>query len=230
MNILVACEESQEVCKAFLEKGHNVFSCDLRMCSGGMPGRHILIDVLKILYPKNTFLGFGILFFTVDGKLHYVKKWDMLIAFPPCTYLTNAGNQCFSLKVKSQEEIDMRYNLRLSAFNFVKKLLAAPVYRICIENPVGYLNSHLRKPDQIINPFYFSSSGNVDYQLKRTCLWLYNLPPLLYLADVNKPIGKADSKGKIRYFTDWVGSNRSVNRSKTFPGVARAMAEQWSNL
>ena len=147
MNVLVACEESQRVCTAFREKGHNSFSCDILPCSGGHPEWHIQGDVLEILNPV-SFFGTdkkGIAFYTCDGKFHsFLGKWDLIIAHPPCTYLTNAGTRQYSFKMNPPEKVYARMALREEAADFFMQFVNADCDRICIENPVGYMNSKYR--------------------------------------------------------------------------------------
>lgn len=209
MKVLVACEESQEVCKAFRAKGHEAYSCDIQECSGGFPEWHIQDDVFKVIN----------------------QGWDMMLAFPPCTYLTVSANRSF---VDNPE----RWQQRLDAMLFVHKLLNAPIKKIALENPVGAISTHIRKPDQIINPFYFG-----DNVPKKTCLWLKNLPPLLHSSSdtlfdskthvepeyvVYNSSTKKSGKSKYSIFGKLGGSEMTSKlRSKTFPGIAKAMAEQW---
>lgn len=217
MNILVACEESQAVSTAFRLKGHNAYSCDVINCSGGHPEWHIKQDVIPLL---NGFCSF----ITEDGKPHIItNNWDMIIAFPPCTYLTFAGNQMLSDKLRTPEQIAFRKKQRLSAAHFFMNFVQADCERIAIENPVGYMNTFYRSPDQIIHPYFFG-----DNSLKRTCLWLKGLPILQYTNLLPKPEPiKISPNGKKRYFVEM--SNNSLIRSKTFPGIAKAMAFQWSD-
>lgn len=238
MNVLVACEESQRVCIAFREKGHNAFSCDIQECSGGHPEWHIQGDVLKILNPKhiqiidnNSAYGFyGIQFQTMDGASHKIyNKWDLIIAHPPCTYLSNAGNAYFNIDRYGEKAIE-RYNERTKAAIFFMNFVLADCKCIAVENPVGYMNTHYRKPNQIIQPYYFATSefDEENYHLKTTCLWLKNLPVLKRTSQLCAPQPiKIDNtkRKKKRYFTDT--NNGSYARSKTFSGIAKAMAEQW---
>lgn len=227
MNVLVACEESQRVCMAFRERGHNAFSCDLLECSGGHPEWHINEDVLPLLNGHCSFK-------TVDGVKHSIhSKWDMIIAFPPCTYLTSAGTRHYSLKCNSFEKVEERKKERKKAVQFFMEFVNADCDRIAIENPVGYMNTHFRKPNQIIHPYYFG-----DPYAKRTCLWLKNLPELHATDLLPKPEpmyickgGKCKGK-KIGWCEGIKGTTggqkgRAKARSKTFPGIAKAMAEQW---
>lgn len=195
MRVLCACEESQAVTIEFRKLGHEAYSCDIQDCSGGFPEWHIKGDVLPLLS----------------------DSWDLIIAFPPCTYLTNAGNRYLNVPGRSE--------LRSAAVDFFMCIVNANCERIAIENPVGYMNSYYRKPDQIINPYQFGDSCR-----KRTCLWLKNLPLLLsdYVVPAPDPV-YIQSNGKKRYWVETVsGSDRQKIRSKTFPGIAAAMAFQWS--
>lgn len=159
MNILVACEESQRVTIEFRNLGHNAFSCDIINSSGGHPEWHINQDVIPLLNGNCSFI-------TEDGKSHFISnKWDMIISFPPCTYLTFAGNQMLSEHLRTFHQISIRKNQRLLAAQFFLEFTKADCERIAIENPVGYMNSYYRKPDQIIHPYFFG-----DNALKRTCL------------------------------------------------------------
>lgn len=224
---MVACEESQRVCTAFRNRGHEAYSCDIEPCSGGHPEWHIQDDVLKLINGNCIFQ-------TSDGKVHTITgKWDMIIAFPPCTYLTSVGTRHYSLKCNSAQKVNERIKKREIAAKFFMAFAAADCERIAIENPVGYMNTHWRKPDQIIHPYYFGDNAK-----KRTCLWLKNLPKLkptnmlpepdpVYICQGDKRRGK-----KIGWCEGMRGvkggqKERSKARSKTFPGIAEAMAEQW---
>lgn len=227
MKVLVACEESQEVCKAFRAKGHEAYSCDIIECSGGHPEWHINEDVIPLINGCCSFR-------TVDGIMHNIKsRWDIIIAFPPCTYLTSAGTRHYSLKCNSFEKVEERKKERQNAFQFFMKFVNADCDCIAIENPVGYMNTHFRKPDQIIHPYFFG-----DPYVKRTCLWLKNLPELQATDLLPKPEPMYICKGekcngkKIQWCEGIKGTTggqkgRAKARSKTFPGIAKAMAEQW---
>jgi len=205
MKILIACEESQSITKQFRLLGQAAFSCDIQDCSGGYPRWHLKMDIFEAIN---------------------LKKWDLLIAHPPCTYLSNAGIGWFNIK-KYGENAILRHKLRLDALEFVKKIAQSDINYICIENPVGWLNNHWRKPDQIIQPWQFG-----DKDSKRTCLWLKNLPLLKYTKIVKPKIYgyyKTGRKtGKPIYFSDnCSGKDRAKIRSKTFNGIAKAIANQW---
>lgn len=233
MKVLVACEESQRVCTAFRERGHEAFSCDIQECSGGHPEWHIRGDCVPIINGNCDFT-------TEDGMNHSIKrKWDLLIAHPPCTYLTCYGNRHFSSKMNTKDKIQDRINARNEAYKFFMLFINADCDRICVENPVGYCNSNYRKPDQIIHPYYFANSENdIDnYKQKRTCLWLKGLEPLVRTSYLKKPdclyvIGEGNKcAGKKIGFVEGISGfskeERQKERSKTFPGIAKAMAEQW---
>ena len=229
MNVLVACEESQRVCTAFREKGHNAFSCDIIPCSGGHPEWHIKGDVLKVLNPLTN----GIEFHACDNKYHRVMRWDLIIAHPPCTYLTVAANKLYNIE-KYGEKAVQRIKDREKAIEFFMKFVKADCDRIAIENPIGVISTRYRKPDQIIQPYQFGHPVR-----KSTCLWLYGLPPLTptNIVDFECIHSKGnsggysgpswvvkDENGKILSYKD---PRVSLIRSKTFPGIAKAMAEQW---
>lgn len=213
MKILIACEESQAVCKEFRNLGHEAYSCDILPCSGGHPEWHIKGDVIPLLK----------------------KEWDMIIAFPTCTYLTNAGTRHYSRRINSEEKVLAREKLREEAAKFFMLFANANCKRVAIENPVGWMNSQFRKPNQIIHPYYFG-----DNYKKRTCLWLKGLPKLKPsdILPVPKPEyicqGKL-SKGKAIGWCEGIKGTtggqegRAKARSKTFPGIAKAMAKQWGN-
>lgn len=235
MNVLVACEESQTVCKAFRERGFFAFSCDIKPCSGGFPEWHIQDDALKYLN--------GGVFITCDGKSHIVPRWDLLIAHPPCTYLTFAANHMHSLKCVDNDSIVSRTSLRLAAMAFFMRFMYSNALFLAIENPVGIMNSAFRRPDQIIHPYYFSSGPDdiENYVTKTTCLWLRNLPclvgsdlPVLSGSVVSPPLNAdlfgVSPSGKAYCWTEKIScSDRASFRSKTFPGVAFAMAAQWGD-
>lgn len=217
MNCLVACEESQKITIQLRMLGHTAFSCDLQDCSGGHPEWHIKGDCLLLL---NGFCSF----ITSDGLCHCIGgKWDLIIAHPPCTYLSFAGNKYFNIEKYGDKAIE-RYLLREKAFDFAMKIWGADCDHLVIENPTGYINTKFRKADQVINPYEFG-----DCARKRTCLWFRGLPSLMpdYLIAIPQPI--AYSGGKPRYFTEMCSSSeRQKERSKTFDGIARAMAYQYT--
>lgn len=230
MNVLVACEESQRVCAAFREKGHNAFSCDILPCSGGHPEWHIQGDVLKILNPYELpFGGEVIEFRTMDGADYVIEKWDLIVAFPPCTYLTVTGNRWFNIDRYGEKAIQ-RHKDRKDAIDFFMAFANADCEKIAIENPVGIMSSEWRKPNQIINPWQFGDAFE-----KKTCLWLKGLPELTPTNIVEIPPRKKFDSGKTMpswYAEAWhlPKEERAKLRSKTFPGIAKAMASQWSDI
>ena len=218
MKVLIACEESQEVCKAFRAKDHEAYSCDIQEPSGGHPEWHILGDALKALEGGQVV--------TMDGVTHDVGKWDLLIAHPPCTYLSVTGNRWFNVD-KYGEKARRRINNREEAANFFMSFVNANVERIAVENPIGYMSTHYKKPTQIIHPYMFG-----DPERKATCLWLRGLTPLIPTNIVEPEIiyYKNGNGSDSRWHVDTIKmppEERSKTRSKTFPGIAKAMAEQW---
>lgn len=234
MTILVACEESQEVCKAFRDKGHTAYSCDIIECSGGHPEWHILGDVIPLLDGHCHFT-------TQDGQRHHLyRKWDMIIAFPPCTHLAVSGAAWFEKKRADGRQRE--------AIEFFEKFLDADCSKIVIENPIGIISGDYikkwfpdlvvkyglpLKPTQIIQPWMFGDNYN-----KSTCLWIKGVQPLIpevteqpeleWFEWIDGKTGK--KKRQPKWFADaWHLSpeERAKVRSKTFPGVARAMADQW---
>ena len=221
MKILVACEESQAVTKEMRALGHEAYSCDIIECSGGHPKWHIKEDVLPLLNGNCSFK-------TTDGVEHRIDgTWDMIIAFPPCTYLTVTGNSWFNIE-KYGEKAIQRHKDREEAIKFFMAFTNADCPRIAIENPVGVMSSKWRKPNQIINPYEFG-----DPFEKRTCLWLKGLPELKPTNIVEIPARKKYDSGRSMpawYADAWKlpKSERAKLRSKTFHGIAHAMATQWS--
>ena len=225
MKVLIACECSQTVCKEFRVLGHEAYSCDIEEQYGGHPEWHIKGDCLEILRG-------GQMFKTEDGSAHNIDKWDLIIAHPPCTYLSNAATRSHSLKGATLEQINARTQKRIQAQEFFMKFANVDCDKVAIENPVGVMNTVYRKPDQIIEPYQFAESeeDKENYVTKRTCLWLKGLMPLrtnsLEKPDNAKLFGRHPS-GKARCWEEMVKGDRATVRSKTFPGIARAMAEQW---
>lgn len=221
MNALFGCEESQEVCKAFRKLGHEAFSCDLKPCSGGHPEWHLQMDIFEAI------------------KL---KKWDLAVFFPDCTYLTCSAEWAYTdgpyhQKVKPGTLTgEARRLARQQAKDFFMNLWNCGIDRIAIENPVGVMSSYFRKPDQVIHPNYFGDSAS-----KSTCLWLKNLPKLFHAKhkdlfnDTITHIKGRTIKGKERWANQTdsgqnkltPSDNRAELRSKTYPGIAAAMAQQW---
>ena len=201
MKILLSCEESQEVCKRARAAGHEAYSCDIQPCSGGYPEWHLQEDLIPLLK----------------------EKWDMIIAFPPCTYLTTTGNRWFNIE-KYGDKARERYKQRGKAIGFFMQIAKNECQKIAIENPVGIMSSVWRKPDQIIQPYEFG-----DPFEKRTCLWLKGLPKLKATNIVEPPPRQKIKNGKSmpEWYSNAKHSDRAKIRSKTFPGVAQAMVDQW---
>lgn len=216
MNVLIACEESQRVCIAFREKGHNAFSCDLQECSGGHPEWHIKGDVLPLINGNCAF-------YTEDGEAHNINgKWDLLIAHPPCTYMSNAG-ACRMYPQKGQLNKE-RYKKAMGGKSIFMTFYNADCERICIENPLPLKCVELPAENQTIQPYLFG-----DPYSKKTLLWLKGLP-MLKPTDICEswkpylPSGTSRNAG-TKYNEGTVRGSRK--RSKTFEGIAKAMAEQW---
>jgi len=210
MRILVACEESQAITKELRALGHEAYSCDLLPCSGGHPEWHFQEDVFEV----------------ID------KGWDMMIAHPPCTFLAVSGARWMYNKDGSVNE--ERLENQKDALGFVQKLMDAPIERIAIENPISVISSQIRKPDQIVQPYHFGDKAS-----KSTCLWLKNLPKLEHTDVVEKGefFEWTDKKGKKKRQAQWdmdalskakTPAERRTLRSKTFKGMATAMANQWT--
>jgi hypothetical protein len=210
MKILVACEESQAITKEFRALGHEAYSCDILPCTGGHPEWHLQGDV------------FGF----ID------QGWDLMVAHPPCTFLSVSGAR--HLYNKDGSKNLERYKNQREALDFVQKLMDCDIPRIAIENPVSVISSQIRKPDQIVQPWMFGDSAS-----KTTCLWLKNLPKLVATNVVDKGDFKewVDKKsGKVKRQATWyydalinakTPEERRSLRSKTFKGIAQAIASQW---
>lgn len=169
---------------------------------------------------------------TQNGDVCSVDKWDLMIAHPPCTYLSNVATRAYSLRVTPAEKVVQRWDERAKAAIFFMQLRLAPIERIAVENPVGYMNSAYEKAAQIIDPYMFTDSMESDeYVTKRTCLWLKNLPRLERTNDFERPDNRkvfgTYSNGKAKTWEETRVGNRAKVRSKTFEGIAKAMAEQW---
>ena len=214
LRVLVACEESQAVTKELRKLGHEAYSCDLLPCSGNHPEWHFNCDVFKIIKDLGGELQ--------NGKYVKVKKWDLMIAHPPCTHLAVSGARHFAKKRadgRQQEGID-----------FFMTLANSNIPRYAIENPIGIMSSEWRKPDQIVNPWEYGHSVT-----KATCLWLKNLPKLVPTNVVDKGAIWTAKSGKR--MSQWYYDSsclppkeREKMRNKTFQGIADAMAQQWGNL
>ena len=222
MKVLVACEESQRVTIEMRKFGNEAYSCDLLDCSGGHPEWHIKKDVTLLLNGN-------CIFNTVDGAEHEISgKWDMIIAFPPCTYLTVTGNRWYNYKKYGNKAIQRMLD-RNDAIKFFMIIANADCDKIAIENPVGIMSTKWRKPDQIIQPYQFG-----DAYEKRTCLWLKGLPNLIptKIVDIPDRIQFKSGKTMAKWYVEagnLTKEQRALVRSKTFPGIAKAMAEQWGN-
>lgn len=197
MRVIVGCEQSQEVCKAFRAQGHEAYSCDLQECSGGHPEWHLQMDIFE--------------------AIENYGPWDLGIFFPPCQKLSKAGAAHWKRPGFKEEQ--------LRALEFVHRIMDLDIDKIGIENPVGKINTSIRKPDQRIQPYHFGHPYT-----KETCLWLKGLPPLK-ATEIVEPIANWVRPGNVRnrkFNRVKEGANGDVKlRSKTFPGIARAMAEQW---
>lgn len=205
MKVLVACEESQTVCKAFRKLGHEAYSCDILPCSGGHPEWHIQGDVLPLLE----------------------QDWDLIIAHPPCTRLTVAANKYY--KPEYNDRFPNIQQERKESIEFFMKFTNLKCNKVVIENPIGIMSTRYKKPTQIIQPYQFGHT-----ERKATCLWITGLPMLTPTNIVEPDIikhksGRTDSR--LHYETlKLPKEQRSIERSKTFQGIADAMAEQWGKL
>ena len=209
MKILIACEESQTITKAFRKRGHEAYSCDLQKESGGHPEWHIQGDALQEAYSG---------------------AYDLMIAHPPCTYLAVSGARWMYNKDGSRNE--ERWNNQLDALEFVHKLMDAPIDKIAVENPVSVISSQIRKPDQIIQPYHFG-----DEATKTTCLWLKGLPLLTHTNVVGKgeKVTYKSGKSHPKWYADALSkaktkAERQKLRSKTFTGIANAIVDQWGSV
>lgn len=226
MKILVACEESQAITKELRKLGHEAFSCDLLPCSGGHPEWHYQQDIFEIIYAKGGVLENGNKYF-IEGN------WDLMIAHPPCTFLAVSGARWLYNKDGSKN-IE-RWENQAKALDFVQKLMDAPIEKIAIENPISVISSQIRKPDQIVHPWMFG-----DKVSKSTCFWLKNLPLLKPTNIVEKGEFKewiCKKTGKLKRQATWYyealkksksTAERRTLRSKTFKGMAEAIANQWT--
>lgn len=224
MDVLIACEESQAVCVEMRKLGHRAFSCDIQPCSGGHPEWHIMGDVLPLINGRCEFQ-------TMDGKTHKVEdRWDLLIAHPPCTYLTVTGNRWYNVERYGDKALQ-RLKCREDAVKFFMAFANADCDRIAIENPIGVMSTLYRKPNQIIQPWQFGHPTT-----KSTCLWLRGLPNLMPTniveIDTNDVYAYVAANGRIKHDSKSRSkckvAERSKHRSKTFPRIARAFAEQWA--
>lgn len=226
MKVLIACEESQRVCTEMRKLGHEAYSCDILPTTGGHPEWHVQGDCISLINGNCVFK-------TMDGVEHRVEgAWDLLIAHPPCTYLTVAGNRWFNVERYGDKAIQRQADRQLGV-EFFMSFVNANCERIAIENPIGIMSTLYRKPDQIIQPYMFG-----EHARKATCLWLKGLPTLKPTNTVDPGDIKAggysvgasanyarDENGKI---LAWNDPRTAQIRSKTFVGIAKAMADQWA--
>lgn len=197
MRILIGCEESQIVCMAFRKEGHEAYSCDIVDCSGGHPEFHLKMDIFEAIQ---------------------MYEWDMAVFFPPCTYLTVSGNKWFKDQPPRPSGAlvgEARRQARVEAIDFFQKLYNCRIPRLAIENPIGVLSSVFRKPNQVLQPWWFGHP-----ETKATCLWLKNLPLL-------QPTNIVEGRTQRLHLLS-PSANRSILRSKTYQGIADTMASQWS--
>lgn len=196
MKVLIACEESQAVCKAFRAKGHEAYSCDIQECSGGKPEWHIVGDAIEVLNNK---------------------KWDLVIAHPPCTYISNSGVSHLYKNAERWESLNEAVEFFMEFYNYNGKIV--------IENPIPHRYAKIPKYSQLIQPYHFGHSES-----KATCLWLKGVPPLMHTSDYSEHTKKLPKNisQKMHYLPP--SADRAKLRSKTYEGIARAMAEQWGNL
>ena len=232
MRILVACEESQAITKELRLLGHEAYSCDLLECSGGHPEWHFNMDVFKVIDKKGGVLQNG-------EKIKLKGNWDMMIAHPPCTFLAVSGARWYYHPEDKDLPISLRRphprfpdraHDRKEAIEFFIKLCEAPIDKIAVENPVGIISSHYRKPNQTVHPWMFGDEAS-----KATCLWLKNLPELKPTNIVGKGERVVLSSGRSlpKWYSDALTQSKSAAerrtmRSKTFEGMAKAMAIQWA--
>ena len=233
LNILIACEESQAVCMAFRKLGHNAYSCDILPCSGGHPEWHFCHDIATVLDRSDLTLQKG-------NKATIRGEWDLMIGHPPCTYLAVSGAKWYyhpddkNLPMEQRRphpRFPNRAQDREEGAAFFISLANADIKRIAIENPIGIMSSRWRKPDQTIQPYMFG-----DPYSKGTCLWLKNLKklhPSKETDDKGEWIVFGSGKKQPKWYSDALTKSHSAEerrslRSKTFPGIARAMAEQWT--
>jgi len=197
MKIIVGCEESQAVTIELRKLGHEAYSCDLKPCSGGHPEWHIQMDVFQAIE---------------------LKKWDMGIFFPDCTYLTISANKWYKDQPERKSGTlvgEKRREARERGIEFFMKLYNSNIPKLSLENPIGVMSSRFRKPNQVLQPWMFGHG-----ETKATCLWLKGLPNL-------KPTDIVDGREQRLHRLPKT-KNRAELRSKTYPGIAKAMAEQWT--
>lgn len=228
LNVLIACEESQAICTEMRKLGVKAYSCDIQDCSGGHPEWHIKGDVIPLLNGNCDFV-------TMGGQTVSIKgKWDLIIAHPPCTFLTVSGNRWFNV-AKYGDKAIKRAKDRDDAETFFMMFINADCDHIAVENPIGIMSTRYRKPDVTIQPWMFGDNFN-----KTTCLWIKGLPDLVpqcttppemeWKEWIDKNTGRKKRQNKWYYDALCkcrTSDERSRLRSKTFPGIAKAIAEQW---
>lgn len=234
LNVLVACEESQRVCTEFRRLGHNAYSCDILNCSGGHPEWHFNHDVLEVIKNKGGLLE--------NGEEAYIDgDWDLMVAHPPCTYLSVSGAKWYyhpedkGMPIEDRRphpSFPNRQKDREDAKKFFLTLANVDIKHIAIENPIGVMNTCYKKPNQIVQPYMFGDSAS-----KSTCLWLKNLPNLepTDIVDKGEYIEFKSGKRLAKWYSDGLTKTKNAEerrtwRSKTFPGFAKALAEQWSEV
>ena len=234
LNVLIACEESQRVCNEFRKLGHNAYSCDILPSSGGHPEWHFKQDIFEIIENNGGILE--------TGEERYIAgKWDVMIAHPPCTFLAVSGAKWYYhpndkllpfSERRPHPKFPNRAKDREDGVEFFMKLSNVDIDYIAIENPVGIMSTRWRKPDQIVQPYHFGDNAS-----KKTCLWLKNLPPLEYtdVVDPGEYIEFKSGKKIAKWYSDGLTKTKTPEerrtwRSKTFPGFAKAIAEQWSKF
>lgn len=218
MYIIFGCEESQACCIEFRKRGHEAYSCDLLPCSGNHPEWHLKMDVFEAIK--------GGMLVTQSGQLIYIKGWNMGVFFPDCTYLTVSANKWYKdqLPRKSGALVGAeRREARGKAFEFFMALWNCGIEKIAIENPIGIMSSYFRKPDQVLQPWMFGHKES-----KATCLWLNNLPKLTQTNNVKVWMDMEPEHVKQRMHYLPKTPDRAKLRAKTYQGIAKAMAEQWS--
>ena len=234
LNILIACEESQALTTEFRLLGHNAYSCDLLPCSGGHPEWHFNMDVFKVIKSHGGILQNG-------DKIKIKGKWDMMVAHPPCTFLAVSGARWYyhpqdntlpTVQRRPHPRFLNRAKDRDEALDFFIKLCEAPIDKIAVENPIGIVSTKYRKPDQIIHPWMFGDEAS-----RATCLWLKNLPLIepTNIVEKGERIYLSSGKSLPKWYSDALTKSKSdaerrTLRSKTFKGMALAMAEQWSKV
>ncbi len=218
MNIIFGCEESQACCIAFRELGHKAYSCDLKPCSGGHPEWHIQEDIMNVIR--------GGRFITEAGTIVEIKLWDMAVFFPDCTFLTISANKWYKEQPPRESGTLVgyeRYKARVNAIKFFLDLYHCGIEKVAIENPIGIMSSVFRSPDQVLQPWMFGHG-----ETKATCLWLKNLPKLEWANEDSLFYERTSVDGREQRIHELPKTkDRAEIRSKTFPNIAKAMADAW---